>query len=89
MATMTHVQALPHGPMRESAAAALRRTLVIGLIAFLTLIDLFAAEAILPSLVVVFGVTPAAMGVAVNASTPPSFGILWSMPPPISEISRV
>jgi YNFM family putative membrane transporter len=43
--------------------------LVIGVIAFLTLVDLFATQAILPSLVVRYGVSPAAMGLAVNAST--------------------
>jgi predicted MFS family arabinose efflux permease len=45
------------------------RNLVIGTIAFLTLVDLFATQAILPSLVEHYGVTPAAMGLAVNAST--------------------
>ncbi len=45
------------------------RLFAIGLIAFLTLVDLFATQAILPSLVAAYGVTPAAMGVAVNAST--------------------
>ena len=43
--------------------------LVIGVIAFLTLVDLFATQAILPSLVVRYGVSPAAMGLAVNSST--------------------
>jgi predicted MFS family arabinose efflux permease len=42
---------------------------VIALIAFLTLVDLFAAQAILPSLVQKFGVSRATMGFAVNAST--------------------
>src|SRR5689334_24180357 len=42
---------------------------LIALIAFLTLVDLFATQAILPSLVVKFGVSRAAMGFAVNAST--------------------
>jgi MFS transporter, YNFM family, putative membrane transport protein len=42
---------------------------VIGLIAFFTLVDLFATQAILPLLVHRYGVSPAAMGVAVNAST--------------------
>jgi predicted MFS family arabinose efflux permease len=42
---------------------------VIGLTAFLTVVDLFATQAILPTLVRSYGVTPAAMGVAVNAST--------------------
>jgi len=53
---------------RRATAAALR-TLVIGLTAFLTVVDLFATQAILPSLVQAYGVTPAEMGVAVNAST--------------------
>src|SRR6266481_5231954 len=45
------------------------RGLVIGLTAFLTVVDLFATQAILPSLAKAYGVTPAAMGFAVNAST--------------------
>src|SRR3954469_10935826 len=44
-------------------------SLVIGTIAFLTLVDLFATQAILPSLVARYRVSPAAMGLAVNAST--------------------
>ena len=51
------------------ASGTLLRTLVIGLTAFLTLVDLFATQAILPSLTRAYGVTPAAMGFAVNAST--------------------
>jgi predicted MFS family arabinose efflux permease len=42
---------------------------VIGLIAFLTLVDLFATQAILPSLARAYQVSPAAMSFAVNAST--------------------
>ncbi|MBW7972566.1 MFS transporter [Bradyrhizobium sp. BR 10289] len=45
------------------------RSLVIGLTAFLTVVDLFATQAILPSLTRHYGVPPAAMGFAVNAST--------------------
>jgi predicted MFS family arabinose efflux permease len=45
------------------------RNLVIGVIAFLTLVDLFATQAILPVLVAHYRVSPAAMGLAVNAST--------------------
>jgi predicted MFS family arabinose efflux permease len=51
------------------ATGALLRRLVIGVIAFLTVVDLFATQAILPSLAQAYGVTPAAMGLAVNAST--------------------
>ncbi len=47
----------------------LLRSVVIGLTAFLTVVDLFATQAILPSLTKHYGVTPAAMGFAVNAST--------------------
>src|SRR6516165_10731593 len=47
----------------------LLRTMVIGLTAFLTVVDLFATQAILPSLTRAYHVTPAAMGFAVNAST--------------------
>ncbi|AZO01055.1 MFS transporter [Mesorhizobium sp. M9A.F.Ca.ET.002.03.1.2] len=42
---------------------------IIAVIAFLTLVDLFATQAILPSLVIKFGVSRATMGFAVNAST--------------------
>lgn len=48
---------------------ALLRAIAIGLTAFLSLVDLFATQAILPSLVAHYQVTPAAMGFAVNAST--------------------
>jgi len=47
----------------------LLRTIVIGLTAFLTVVDLFATQAILPTLTRAYGVTPAAMGFAVNSST--------------------
>lgn len=52
-------------PSSSSAA----RNLMIGLTAFLTLVDLFATQAILPSLARAYNVSPAAMGFAVNAST--------------------
>ncbi len=52
----------------RSPGAALR-SLVIGLTAFLTLVDLFATQAILPALARHYQVSPAAMGLAVNAST--------------------
>ena len=47
----------------------LLRRMLIGLIGFLTLVDLFAAQAILPTLAKMYAVSPSAMGVAVNAST--------------------
>lgn len=45
------------------------RLWTIGLIAFLTLVDLFAAQAILRSFAAAHGVPAATMGVTVNAST--------------------
>ncbi len=42
---------------------------VIALIAFFTLVDLFAAQAILPFLAVTYAASPSEIGVAVNAST--------------------
>jgi predicted MFS family arabinose efflux permease len=57
---------LPHA---AGSITVLRRTLIIGLTAFLTVVDLFATQAILPSLARAYQVTPAAMGLAVNAST--------------------
>jgi predicted MFS family arabinose efflux permease len=45
------------------------RYLLIGVIGFLTLVDLFATQAILPSLAVSYGVTPSEIGVAANATT--------------------
>ena len=55
--------------MHGHATAVLLRSFIIGLTAFLTVVDLFATQAILPSLTLAYGVTPAAMGFAVNAST--------------------
>jgi len=48
---------------------ALISTFVIGVTAFLTVVDLFATQAILPALAAKYGVPPSAMGVAVNATT--------------------
>jgi predicted MFS family arabinose efflux permease len=56
-------------PLRGRLLDGAWRNLVIGLIAFLTVVDLFATQAILPSLAKAYDVTPAAMGFAVNAST--------------------
>src|SRR5689334_17433086 len=69
---MTDMPALMEPPGTTTHAhspGAVRRSLVIGLTAFLTVVDLFATQAILPSLTRHYGVTPAAMGFAVNAST--------------------
>ena len=69
MTAMSHATAPPHLPVRRRPIGALLRAFVIGLTAFLTVVDLFATQAILPSLVEAYGVSPTAMGFAVNAST--------------------
>lgn len=56
-------------PHSDAASPTGRTLILIGLISFLTLVDLFAAQAILPTLVRVYRTTPAMMGFAVNAST--------------------
>lgn len=57
-------------PTRASTDfGALISTAVIGVTAFLTVVDLFATQAILPALAMHYGVAPSAMGVAVNATT--------------------
>src|SRR3954463_12889877 len=53
----------------EHALHSGKRFAVIATIAFLTLVDLFATQAILPVLANAYGVSPVAMGFAVNAST--------------------
>jgi YNFM family putative membrane transporter len=55
--------------LHAAAPGALRRSVTIALIGFLTLVDLFATQAILPSLAALYGVAPAEIGVAANAST--------------------
>lgn len=50
-------------------AAPFLRVIVIGVVAFLTLVDLFATQAILPLLTKAYRVTPGEMGLAVNATT--------------------
>jgi predicted MFS family arabinose efflux permease len=68
---MPVLQSIPAAALTEPlrAGAALRRMLVVGLMAFLTVVDLFATQAILPALTRAYGTTPAAMSFAVNAST--------------------
>src|SRR4051812_13273180 len=55
--------------MHGQSPGVVLRSLVIGLTAFLTVVDLFATQAILPALARHYQVSPAAMGLAVNAST--------------------
>ncbi len=53
----------------EAPRDVLRRGTIIAIISFLTLIDLFGSQALLPLLVETYGVEPGVMGTAVNAST--------------------
>ena len=69
MSMMSHVAASPRMGSDARSAGVLARFFVIALTAFLTVVDLFATQAILPSLTQAYGVSPAAMGSAVNAST--------------------
>jgi predicted MFS family arabinose efflux permease len=57
------------GEMEGHSPGVVLRSIIIGLTAFLTVVDLFATQAILPSLARHYQVTPAAMGFAVNATT--------------------
>jgi predicted MFS family arabinose efflux permease len=68
MMTSTGMEAIQPQANRL-ANGALLRSFVIGLTAFLTVVDLFGTQAILPSLARAYRVTPAAIGFAVNAST--------------------
>ena len=67
MAELSMTAAMPDES--RVSPGALRRSLTIGTIGFLTLVDLFATQAILPALARSYGVTPAQIGVAANAST--------------------
>src|SRR5215213_6652187 len=64
---MTDVARAAVAPQMPGLSA--NRSLLIVVIGFLTLVDLFATQAILPSLAHVYGVTPAQIGLAANAST--------------------
>lgn len=55
--------------LRISLPGAWFNLFVIGLTAFLTVVDLFATQAILPALALRYEATPAEIGAAVNAST--------------------
>ena len=69
MSSLTDAQHVAPMTSYEVSHGAVLRSLIIGLTAFLTVVDLFATQAILPSLTKAYGVMPAAMGFAVNAST--------------------
>ena len=55
--------------MQATTAVAPFQLFIIGLTAFLTVVDLFATQALLPTLATHYQVKPAAMGLAVNACT--------------------
>jgi YNFM family putative membrane transporter len=69
MAQATPALGLVEMEMQARSSGVLLRNFVIGLTAFLTVVDLFATQAILPTLTRAYNVTPAAMGFAVNSST--------------------
>jgi MFS family permease len=69
MSQMSHAMDVRAIDAYSDAGRVLRRTIIFGLIAFLTVVDLFATQAILPSLAQAYRVSPAAMSFAVNAST--------------------
>ncbi len=49
--------------------AVLTRSMVVAIVAFLTLIDLFGAQALLPTIAAHYHASPVEVGIAVNAST--------------------
>ncbi len=63
------IQMLAEAGSMPRANAMQLRALMVSVIGFLTLVDLFATQAILPSLAKLYGVAPGAIGFAVNAST--------------------
>ena len=73
MSQLTPVMPMPPadapGAMHAPSAGLFVRSVVIALTAFLTVVDLFATQAILSSLARHYGVTAGVMGFAVNAST--------------------
>ena len=68
MISTTQYRVMPT-PASSASPGVWFRSFIIGLTAFLTVVDLFATQAILPSLAKAYQVTPAAIGFAVNAST--------------------
>jgi len=64
---MNHISASAIAPARPALSPA--RLLLVAVIGFLTLVDLFATQAILPSLAAEYGVSPSEIGVAANSTT--------------------
>lgn len=56
-------------PFRPAGISSAGRSAIVAAMAFFTVVDLFATQAILPMLAAAYGVAPAAMGMAVNACT--------------------
>ncbi|MGH6826039.1 MFS transporter [Methyloceanibacter sp.] len=75
MSEISHAMPSLKPEARGYSAGVFFRSVVIALTAFLSLVDLFATQAILPMLTAHYGVTPGQMGLASNAST---FGMLVS-----------
>ena len=75
MSDISHAVPSSKPKARAYSGSVFVRSVVIALTAFLTLVDLFATQAILPMLTAHYGVTPGQMGLASNAST---FGMLVS-----------
>lgn len=59
----------PRADLGQDAVGRALRFLLIAVIAFLTLVDLFATQVIIPGLTLRYGVSPATMGSAVGACT--------------------
>src|SRR5689334_20809062 len=66
MDALTHPAPAPTLAGREAGVAG---QALVALLAFLTVVDLFAAQALLPLLARDFGVSPGTIGLAVNATT--------------------
>ena len=69
MSDISHAIPAAKGQAHGHSAGVFFRSIVIALTAFLSLVDLFATQAILPMLTEHYGVTPGQMGLASNAST--------------------
>ena len=54
---------------KEEGSLPIRSAFIIGMISFLSLVDLFGPQAVAPALTRSFAVSPAVMGFAINAST--------------------
>jgi MFS transporter, YNFM family, putative membrane transport protein len=66
---MVEAESMTPAHVEHASAGSFLRNTLIGVTAFLTLVDLFATQAILPSLVERYHSSPGMVGLAVNAST--------------------